>query len=85
MEEAFIHKYFGLVGKIKQVQIGEYKNKANNKRKRRTVYFALVVYKNAEDCSLALNDSKFLQSKVNKLTKKGTKLASNPFERDAAE
>ncbi len=60
IEEGFIHRYFGIVGKIKQVQIGEYKNKANNKRKRRTVYFALVVYKNAEDCKLVLSDSKFL-------------------------
>jgi hypothetical protein len=49
IEETFIQKYFGLIGKIKQIHIGEYKNKANNKRKRRTVYFAIIVYKNAED------------------------------------
>ena len=85
IEENFIQRYFGLVGKIKQVHLGEYKNKANNKRKRRTVYFALVVYTNAEDCRLALNDSKYLQSKVNKVTKKGVKFTSNPFQKDADE
>ena len=79
IEENFIQRFFGLVGRIKQVHLGEYKNKANNKRKRRTVYFALVVYKDSDDCSLALNDSKFLQSKANKLTKKGVKFTNNPF------
>ena len=54
IDENTIQKYFGLAGKIKQIQIGEYKNKANNKRKRRTVYFALVVYKSADDCRLIL-------------------------------
>lgn len=49
IDEATINKYFGIAGKIKQIHIGEYKNKANNKRKRRTVHFAIVVYKNAED------------------------------------
>jgi hypothetical protein len=45
-----IQKYFGLAGKIKQIHIGEFKNKANNKRKRRVLYFAIVVYKSVEDC-----------------------------------
>jgi hypothetical protein len=63
--------------------LGEYKNKANNKRKRRTVYFALVVYKNAEDVNLVLNDPKFLQAKVNKLMRKSVKFSSNPFADEA--
>lgn len=63
--EETIHKYFGIAGKIKQIHIGEYKNKANNKRKRRTVYFAIVVYKNVEDCKMVLNEPKYLQAKVN--------------------
>ena len=50
IDENTIQKYFGLVGKIKQIHIGEYKNKANNKRKRRVLYFAIIVYKHAEDC-----------------------------------
>ena len=68
-----------MAGKIKQIQIGEYKNKANNKRQRRTVYFALVVYKNAEDCRMILNEPKFLQGKVNKLMRKTVKFSANPF------
>jgi hypothetical protein len=49
IEETTIQKYFGGAGKIQQVQIGEFRNKANKKQKRRTLYFALVVYKRAED------------------------------------
>ena len=49
IEEEFIHKYFGMVGKIKQIHLGQFKNKANKSRKRRTMYFALVVYKKKED------------------------------------
>jgi hypothetical protein len=47
------------------------------------VYFALVVFKNAEDCRLALNDPKFLQGKVNKLMRKSVKFSSNPFADEA--
>lgn len=50
LDEDTIQKLFGIVGKIKQIHIGEYKNKANNKKKRRTVYFALITYKRVEDC-----------------------------------
>jgi hypothetical protein len=32
MDENTVQKFFGMVGKIRQVQIGEYKNKGNNKR-----------------------------------------------------
>ncbi|CDW80894.1 UNKNOWN [Stylonychia lemnae] len=85
IEESFIQKFFGLAGKIKQINIGEYKNKANNKRKRRTVYFALVTYKNTEDCNHVLDEPKFLQAKVNLLTKKGIKFSENPFAKDNEE
>ena len=50
--------------------IGEYKNKACNKRKRRTIYYAIVVFKQAADCHRILQDSKLVQSIVNKMTKK---------------
>lgn len=82
IEETFIKKYFGLAGKIRQISIGEYKNKANNKRKRRTVYFALISYKRAEDCSLLIDEPKYLQAKVNQITKKGVKYSDNPFAND---
>ena len=82
MTEETLQKLFGIVGKLKQIHIGEYKNKANNKRKRRTVYFAIVVYKNVEDCKMVLNEPKFLQSKVNKVMKKSAKFSKNPFARD---
>ena len=47
----FIKKFFGRVGKIKQINLGSYRNKANNgrKNKRRTIYFAIVVYKHEKD------------------------------------
>lgn len=60
IEESFVQKYFGMAGKVKQVHLGEYKNKANNKRKRRTVYFALVVYKSASDVAALLQSPKVL-------------------------
>eukprot|EP00347_Sterkiella_histriomuscorum_P020550 403337379 len=82
IDENFVQKFFGMAGKIKQVQIGEYKNKANNKRKRRTVYFAIITYKNASDCYQLLNQPKLLQNKVNLLTKKGVKFSENPFAKD---
>lgn len=82
IDENTVQKYFGLAGKIKQIQLGEYKNKANNKRKRRTVFFALVVYKSADDCRAILGDPKVLQAKVNKLMRKSVKFASNPFADD---
>ena len=50
ISEDFIQKYFGLVGKLKQIHLGSFRNKANKKSKRRTVYFALVVFKSPEDC-----------------------------------
>lgn len=82
LTEDILHKLFGIVGKLKQIHIGEYKNKANNKRKRRTVYFAIVVYKNAEDCQTVLNEPKYLQAKVNKVMKKSAKFSRNPFARE---
>lgn len=57
LEEEFIQKFFGQVGKIKEIQIGEYKNKACNKRKRRTIYFAIVVFKKASDADRILVDT----------------------------
>ena len=85
IEEQTIHKFFGLAGKIKQVHIGEYKNKANNNRKRRTVHFALVSYKAEEDCRRVLSDPKVFQALVNKVMRKTVKYSSNPFAADDVE
>lgn len=79
IDEPTIKKFFGVAGKIKQIHIGEFRNKANNKKKRRTVYFAIVVFKNAEDCELVLKEPKYLQGKVNKIMQKSVKWSSNPF------
>ena len=85
IQEEFIKKYFGLAGKIKQIHMGEYKSKGNNKRQRRAVYFGIVVYKNAEDASAILTDPKSLQSQVNKLCKKTLKFSLNPLDDSGSE
>ena len=59
-----------------------YKNKACNKRKRRAVYFAIILFKKAEDCNKILSDPKFLQKIVNKTTKKHVKSAFDQFDSD---
>ena len=43
----------------------------------------MVVYKNAEDCRLAMSDPKYLQGKVNKLMRKSVKFSTNPFADEA--
>ena len=50
IEDEFVQKFFGSIGKIKQIYLGEYKNKACNKRKRRTIYYAIIVFKTAAPC-----------------------------------
>lgn len=67
------------------MHIGEFRNKANNKRKRRVLYFAIIVFKHAEDCQLALNEPRHFQSKVNKLCKKTAKFSLNPLEGESEE
>lgn len=49
VEESFINKYFGR-NQIKRVEYGQYRNKTSNgrKNKRRTIYFAIIVYREAE-------------------------------------
>ena len=42
------------------------------------MYFAIVVFKNEDDCQTALNEPRHLQSKVNKLCKKTAKYSLNP-------
>ena len=54
IEETFLKKIYGQVGRIREIHFGEYKNKACNKRKRRTIYFAIIVYKYKDDCQKIL-------------------------------
>ena len=61
----YVKKYFGLAGKIQTAHMGEYKHKANNKKKRRQLWFAIVIYKKAEDCEKALS-AKWLQKEITK-------------------
>ena len=75
IDETFVQKFFGQVGKIKQIHFGVYKNKACNKRKKRTIYFAIIVFKKAADCDAILKDPKLMQKIVNKTTKKNVKSA----------
>lgn len=73
IEEDFVNKFFGKVGKISQIFIGEYKNKACNKRKRRTIYYAIIIFKRASDAQSVLSDSKVMQTVVNSITRKQVK------------
>ena len=67
IEENFIFKYFGR-NQIKRVEYGQYRNKSNNgrKSKRRTIHFAIIVYREKEHLKQVLT-TKLLQAKVNKI------------------
>ena len=52
-------KTFGHAGKIKKTIIGEFKPKVSRRAHKKTMYFALVVFKKAEAAAL-LSDSKYL-------------------------
>ena len=51
----------------------------SKKKQRRTLYFAIVVFKNDESVDKILGDSKFLQGKVNRHAKKQIGFMANPF------
>ncbi|MDR3582656.1 MAG: hypothetical protein P4L67_05260 [Candidatus Pacebacteria bacterium] len=61
----YVKKYFGLAGKVQTAHMGEYKHRSNNKKRRRQLWFAIVVYKKAEDFEKAM-DGHWLQKEVNK-------------------
>ena len=75
IDETFVQKFFGQVGKIRQIHFGVYKNKACNKRSKRTIYFAIIVFKKPSDCEAILANPKLIQKIVNKTTKKHVKSA----------
>ena len=78
IEESFLLRTFGHAGKVKKTIIGMFKPKSK-KKQRRTLYFAIVVFKNDESVDKILGDSKFLQGKVNRHAKKQIGFMANPF------
>jgi len=79
IQESFIMKTFSHAGQIKQVHIGTFKPKASRKKQKRTLHFALVVFKKPESVDALLKDSKMLQKKVNKIANKAIGFMHNPF------
>ena len=78
IEESFLLKTFGYAGKIKKTIIGMFKPKTK-KKQRRTLYFAIVVFKTEESCDKILDDSKFLQGKINRHARRANGFMANPF------
>ena len=79
IEEEFLMKTFSHAGKIKKTIIGSYKPKVSRRAHKRTIYFALVVFKEAASADKVVNDSKFLQNKINSLAKRDVGYQANPF------
>ena len=71
-------KTFSHAGKVKKTIIGMYKPRSK-KKQRRTLYFAIVVFKSQESVDKLLADSKYLQGKVNRHAKKQVGFMTNPF------
>lgn len=80
IEESFLLRTFSNAGKIKKTIIGSFQPKraARRAHKRRTLYYALVVFKTA-DALEKLKDSKYLQKKINTKAKRDIGYAANPF------
>jgi len=66
IEENFLLKTFSHAGKIKKTIIGSFQPKRAARRadKRRTLFYALVVFK-TEEALAKLKNSRFLQKKLN--------------------
>lgn len=61
-------KYFNKT-QIKKVELGQYRNKSTNARKgkRRTIYFAIVVFRSEDYLQSLLSTPQTLQERVNKI------------------
>ena len=59
--------------------MGKFRPRASRRKNKRTLHFALVVYKEADACQRVLEDSKFLQAKINKAARSTIGFAKNPF------
>ena len=53
-------KTFSGAGTIKETHIGKFKPRASKKKGKRTLYFAIVVYKEAESLDRIMSDGTFL-------------------------
>ncbi|KRX07679.1 hypothetical protein PPERSA_11228 [Pseudocohnilembus persalinus] len=67
-QEEKIKKWFQLIGKVRKVDIGSYKNKNNQSKAARTIYFALIVFKNEFDM-IRVFSPEHLQTKFNEFFK----------------
>ena len=47
IKESFLVRTFSYVGQISQTHIGHFKPKASKKKQKRTLYFAIIVFKEA--------------------------------------
>jgi len=85
IKESFLTKTFQYVGEISQTHIGHFKPKASKKKQKRTLYFAIIVFKRAEclEKLLSQDGARYLQGKVNKVAAKSIRFSENPFLRDA--
>lgn len=72
---------FQYVGPISQTHIGHFKPKASKKKQKRTLYFAIVVYKEAESVTklFGADTNQYLQGRVNKHAEKTLRFTENPF------
>jgi hypothetical protein len=70
LEEGFVKKYMGLAGHIQSVYIGIYKHRKGNKKKRRTIFYAIVTYKTEQGLQNCLN-SDSIQHKIDNLRQVG--------------
>ena len=59
IEESFLLKTFNHAGKVKKTIIGMFKPRSK-KKQRRTLYFAIVVFKSEESVQKLIADSKYL-------------------------
>lgn len=82
IQESFLMKTFNqFVGPVAQTHIGHFKPKASKKKAKRTLYFAIVVFKAAESLTklMGADGARHLQGKVNKAAQKTVKFSENPF------
>ena len=68
-----------MAGSIRKIHMAKFRPRASRRKNKRTIHFALVVFKEAESCARVLEDSKFLQSKVNKSARQTIGFTKNPF------
>jgi hypothetical protein len=79
IEESFLSKTFSMAGPIRKIHLGKFRPRASKRKNKRTIHFALIVYKEKNSCQRVLEDSKFLQGRINKVAKATMGFTKNPF------